>query len=60
MSIIEYIAFMLIWLVFGISSAFTYAASDVGDRVTPMKLLMWGVIIYGGVTLILVWFYVKT
>lgn len=60
MSIIEYLAFMLIWLVFGISSAFTYAASDVGDRVTPMKLLMWGVIIYGGVTLILVWLYVKT
>lgn len=47
MSIIEYLAFMLIWLVFGISSAFTFAASDVGDRITPMMLLMWGVIIYG-------------
>ncbi|MCK2019894.1 hypothetical protein [Peribacillus frigoritolerans] len=60
MDILEYIAFMLIWLVFGVASAFTYAASDVGDRITPMMLLVWSIIIYGGVTLILVWFYVKT
>lgn len=60
LGIMEYIAFMLIWLVFGISSAFTYAASDVGDRITPMMLLVWGILIYGGVTFILVWFYVKT
>ncbi|MFJ7858429.1 hypothetical protein ACIQZM_11095 [Peribacillus sp. NPDC097206] len=60
MVVLEYVAFSIIWLAFGVSSSFVFAASDVGERITPIKLGIYSVVFYGGVTAVLVWLSLKT
>ncbi|MGE7604436.1 hypothetical protein ACQKL5_18475 [Peribacillus sp. NPDC097675] len=60
MAVMEYVVFSIIWLAFGISSSFIFAASDAGDRYTQIKLSIYSVAFYGGVTIGLVWLTKKT
>lgn len=60
MDVLEYVAFSIIWLAFGVSASFIFALSDVGDRYTPIMLFVYSVAFYAGVTFVLVWLNKKT
>ena len=60
MAVLEYVAFSIIWLAFGVSSSFIFALNDVGDRYTPIMLFIYSVALYAGVTFVLVWLAKKT
>jgi hypothetical protein len=49
----EFIAFSLIWLSFGICYGSVYPASDSGDKVTNVKMVFYAVVLLGSFTLLL-------
>ncbi len=50
---LEFIAFSLIWLSFGICYGSVYPASDSGDKVTNVKMAFYAVVLLGSFSLIL-------
>lgn len=57
MPAISYLVFSIIWLSFGVLCGSMFPASDVGEKISTLKAIVYSVLLYGGILAVLIVIY---